>query len=77
VRAYALRRAELVAALRRASPDDWRRVGAHEERGAVTLLDIVRSLVEHEEEHAAQLEHVIATSAPLSEGRGRTRAAGR
>lgn len=53
---FALRRAELVAALRRAAPDDWRRSGTHELRGAVTLLDVARGLVEHEEEHCAQLE---------------------
>ena len=54
--AFALRRAELAAALRGAAPDDWQRTGAHEVRGAVTMLDVARGLVEHEEEHCAQLE---------------------
>lgn len=54
--AFALRRAELVAALRRASADDWRRTGVSEVRGTVTLLDAARIVVEHEEEHCAQLE---------------------
>ncbi len=54
--AFTLRRAELVAALRRARVDDWRRTGAHETRGTITLLDVARGVVEHEEEHCAQLE---------------------
>lgn len=54
--AFALRRAELVAALRRAAADDWQRMGTHEVRGTVTLLDVARGLVDHEEEHCAQLE---------------------
>lgn len=54
--AFTLRRAELVAALRRAAAEDWRRTGASEARGTVTLLDAARIVVEHEEEHCAQLE---------------------
>jgi hypothetical protein len=53
---FALRRAEVVAVLRRARPDDWKRSGVHEEHGATSLLELVRKLVEHEEEHCAQLE---------------------
>jgi hypothetical protein len=53
---YALRRAELVNMLRHTNLEDWQRVGLHEERGPVSLLDVVTSLVEHEEEHCTQLE---------------------
>jgi hypothetical protein len=54
--AFRLRRAELAAMLRRAGPGDWRRSGVHEERGALALIDIITHVVEHEEEHCAQIE---------------------
>jgi uncharacterized damage-inducible protein DinB len=53
---YALRRTELVNILRRQSPADWERSGTHEERGKLTVLEVVKHLVEHEEEHCAQME---------------------
>jgi hypothetical protein len=56
--AFRLRRAELVAMLRRAGPDDWQRSGLHEERGPITLLAIISDVVEHEEEHCLQLEAI-------------------
>src|SRR5260370_5270934 len=55
---YALRRAELVNMLRHIKLDDWQRTGLHEERGPVSLLDVLTSLIEHEEEHCTQLEAV-------------------
>lgn len=55
---FALRRAEVVAVLRRTQPDDWKRSGVHEEHGATSLLELVQKLVEHEEEHCAQLEAI-------------------
>jgi hypothetical protein len=55
---YALRRVELVNMLRQTDLENWQRVGLHEVRGPVSLLDIVTSMVEHEEEHCAQLEAV-------------------
>jgi hypothetical protein len=54
--AFRLRRAELVAMLRRAGPGDWQRSGAHEERGQVALTEIISHVVEHEEEHCLQIE---------------------
>jgi hypothetical protein len=53
---FRLRRAELATMLRHAAPGDWERTGAHEERGPITLLDVIQSVVEHEEEHCEQLE---------------------
>ncbi len=53
---YTLRREELVAMLREQPPEAWARAGQHEQRGAVTLLDVLTTLVEHEEEHVAQIE---------------------
>ena len=53
---FALRRAELVGTLRRAAPEDWLRTGIHEVRGPLSLLQVVTGVVEHEEEHCAQLE---------------------
>lgn len=55
---YALHRAEMVNMLRHTNLEDWQRAGLHEERGPVSLLDVVTSLVEHEEEHCAQLENI-------------------
>ena len=53
---FGLRRAELVALLRRATAEDWQRTGEHEVRGPISLGQIVASLVEHEEEHCGQIE---------------------
>ena len=56
LRSFTLRRAELVTALRRATSEDWKRVGIHEVRGALSLAELVSGLLEHEEEHCEQLE---------------------
>jgi uncharacterized damage-inducible protein DinB len=60
LQALSLRRAELVGALRRATPEDWQRTGTHEERGTMTLFQVVARLLEHEEEHCAQVEALRA-----------------
>ena len=57
---FTLRRAALVSMLRSIAPEEWRRVGVHEVRGPVSLLDVITTLVEHEEEHCAQLEAMQA-----------------
>ena len=57
---YAARRAELVAMLRRLAPGDWERAGRHEVAGRVTLLDIARSMAEHEAEHISQLQAMLS-----------------
>lgn len=54
--AFTLRRAELVALLRRLASADWQRSGRHEAHGLISILQVVTHLVEHEEEHCAQLE---------------------
>jgi uncharacterized damage-inducible protein DinB len=56
LRVFTLHRAELVNMLRQVRLEDWQRVGTHEVRGAVSLLGMMTYLVEHEEEHCAQLE---------------------
>lgn len=53
---FSLHRAELVALLRRLAPADWQRTGRHEAHGSISILQVVTHLVEHEEEHCAQLE---------------------
>jgi hypothetical protein len=53
---FTLRRAELVNMLRQIDNESWQRLGTHEVKGAVSLFDVATSLVEHEEEHCAQLE---------------------
>jgi hypothetical protein len=58
---FALRRAELVTMLRHISADDWNRTFRHEERGVLSLLDGVRDIFEHEEEHWAQIEAILTS----------------
>lgn len=58
--AFALRRAELVAALRRHVPAAFVRIGEHEPAGTVTLWRVVRGLVDHGAEHLAQLAATLA-----------------
>jgi len=53
---FTLLRAELVATLHAIPLHDWMRSGTHDELGTLTVYDVVRKLVEHEEEHCAQLE---------------------
>ena len=61
---YARRREELVTLLDGLASEAWARTGQHETRGAVTLLDVLTTLLEHEEEHCAQLEAAV-TYPPL------------
>jgi uncharacterized damage-inducible protein DinB len=63
LQAYTLRRAELARMLRQAAPADWQRVGTHEVRGPLSLLEVVTHLLEHEEEHCAQLEQLAGALA--------------
>jgi uncharacterized damage-inducible protein DinB len=58
---FTFKRAELIHALRRLSPSDWQRGGTHDERGRITLLDILRHLVDHEDEHCRQIETLLAS----------------
>jgi uncharacterized damage-inducible protein DinB len=57
--AYQRRRGELIGQLRRLPDDAWDRTAHHEERGTISLLDLLRSAAEHEEEHVAQLEELL------------------
>ena len=56
LKTFTMRRAELAAMLDQAAIDDWQRLGTHEVKGAISLLEVATSLVEHEEEHCLQLE---------------------
>ncbi|MBF6589370.1 MAG: DinB family protein [Ktedonobacterales bacterium] len=49
--AFTLRRAELVRMRAAAPPEAWARTGMHESRGPITLLEVLRVLADHEEEH--------------------------
>jgi hypothetical protein len=40
------------------TPESFDRAGTHQERGRVTLRDMVRINVEHAEKHAAQIRRV-------------------
>ena len=55
---FTLRRAELVDVLRQLTYDYWQRIGLHEERGPISLLEMVRGWVEHEEEHYEQMANI-------------------
>src|SRR5579875_1198004 len=52
-------RGEMVWQLRRLPADAWERAAQHETRGMLTLYDLVRTFLEHEEEHIAQLEDLF------------------
>jgi hypothetical protein len=56
---FTLRRAELVRMLRQIAPADWERSGVHDTRGRLLLSDVIAGLVEHEEEHCAQIEDLL------------------
>lgn len=56
LKAFTLRRAELVTMLRKTAIEDWQRLGTHEVKGVVSFFQVVTSLVEHEEAHCTQLE---------------------
>lgn len=55
-----IRRYELIQLLRSLTPEAWQRTGVHEERGAVTLEQIVAHIVGHAEEHQHQMEKLLA-----------------
>lgn len=55
LRLFTLRRLEVINMLHHLAPEDWQRIGVHEEKGIQTLLDIVIGQIEHEEEHTTQL----------------------
>ena len=57
---FALRRAELVAVLRALTPEQWASGGEHELAGPLTVIDLCRSIADHELEHRAQLDRVVA-----------------
>jgi hypothetical protein len=56
---YAGKRGELVAMLRRITPEEWDRTCQHETLGALTLWAQLSNLAEHEEEHLAQLKSLF------------------
>ncbi len=53
-----LRRHELVRALRGLPAAAWMRIGLHEERGPLTVLEIARDIAAHDEEHCVQVERM-------------------
>ncbi len=50
-----LKRRELVRVLRSIPLEAWSRTGVHEARGPISVLDIVRGIAEHEDEHINQI----------------------
>lgn len=57
---YTLRREELVRMLRELPAEAWSRTGQHEQRGEVTLHDMLKVLADHEAEHCVQIEALLA-----------------
>ena len=64
LRAFALRREELVKTLKAISAEDWQRKGTHEKRGTITVIGETVYLVDHEEEHCAEMEKIRAEFTP-------------
>ena len=50
-----------LAALARATPEQWRRTGSQPEIGSFDLLWWMEHTLEHDEDHIAQLERALAT----------------
>jgi hypothetical protein len=57
---FAFKRAELVRALRRLQAADWQRTGQLETRGTIVMENVLRMIVEHEDEHCLQIEALLA-----------------
>lgn len=55
-------RQRLIAFLETLTDSEWNATGVHEERGRISILQLVSHLVEHEEEHRTQLEKMVPTS---------------
>jgi len=58
--AFQRHRSEMLFQLKRLPEDAWNRTAQHETRGTLTLFDLVRTFIEHEEAHVAQLEAAFA-----------------
>jgi hypothetical protein len=56
---FALKRRELVTMLHSIEVMDWGRMGTHEVMGPISLWDLMARMVEHEEEHCAQIEAIF------------------
>jgi hypothetical protein len=59
LRTFSFRRQELVTLLSGLPPEAWARTSEYEGRGPVTLLEVMVTLVEHEEAHCVQLEAAV------------------
>ena len=57
---FARSRRQNLEALARLSPSEWKRAGAQEGVGRVTLDDIPRMMVEHDRAHGAELASLLA-----------------
>jgi hypothetical protein len=53
---------ELIHVLRRAPESAWQRSGNHEERGSITVEQLVVHLVAHEEEHIDEIDRLLKLS---------------
>ncbi len=54
--AYQRHRSEMTWQLTQLSDEAWDRQAKHETKGVLTLFEVMRIFLEHEEEHLAQLE---------------------
>jgi hypothetical protein len=53
--AFRARRAESLALLRGLTPGQWERGGIHPTRGRMTIADLVRLMVWHDDNHVEQI----------------------
>lgn len=51
-------RGQVISTLLGASPADWERSGHHDQRGTMTLGDVVEVLADHDAEHLAQMREL-------------------
>lgn len=58
--AFAALRADLVALLRQASPQEWERTGVHGVYGEITLHWMANHICDHDAEHLAQARDALA-----------------
>lgn len=57
---FGAERAETVSLLMTLAIKQWERTGIHDEMGEVSVEDLAERLIEHDAEHVAQIERIIA-----------------
>lgn len=56
---FANERAETISLLMNLALKDWEKTGIHDQMGEVSVEDLAERLIDHDEEHLAQLEQAL------------------